>query len=158
MKNLFVQISSSNISRDTRYLPHLYCGSVQGQLHTFTVKPTPATDTVPSRREFTNFGESKNDRCVNKGTEGDYWASDRSTSAGASYKTRHLHIKGQRMHKRCFPAGDRLCVNTGVEKPLSLCSPKCQVMYQSFYRSERALDIVSSCMPRTAEKIYEAWI
>ena len=121
VKNLFVEISSSNISRDTRYSSHLYCGSVQGQLHTFTVKTAPAMETVPYPRKFTNSSESKNDRCVNKGTEGDYWASDRSTSVGASYKMRHLQIKGKSMHKSSFLDGDHICTNTGVEKPA--CCP-----------------------------------
>lgn len=120
MKNLFVEISSSNISWDTRYLSHLYCGSVEGQLP-FTIKTSPAMETVPYAREFTNSSESKNDRCVNKGTEGDYWASDRSTSVGASYKMRHLHIKGKSMHKSSFLDGDHIWMNTGVEKPA--CCP-----------------------------------
>lgn len=120
MKNLFVEISSSNISWDTRYLSHLYCGSIEGQLP-FTIKTSPAMETVPYAREFTNSSESKNDRCVNKGTEGDYWASDRSTSVGASYKMRHLHIKGKSMHKSSFLDGDHIWMNTGVEK--TACCP-----------------------------------
>lgn len=85
--------------------------------YTHSPQNNPCSEAVPYSREFTNSSESKKDRCVHKGTKGDCSASDRSTSVGASYKMRHLHIKGKNMHKSNFLDGDHICENTGVEKP-----------------------------------------